>query len=110
MTSDDWFRVGAVLGVGGLIVELIRGFFHRRKMGADYAEVISRSAVGLLGPLEKRVHDLEDALASSETRADHLADQLTQSEERARTLSRLLERATEETRTLRKQLADQTNT
>ena len=47
------------VGVGGLLVELIRGLFQRKKMGADYADVISNSAVRLLKPLEERIAELE---------------------------------------------------
>lgn len=65
MTPDEWVRLCVALGFGGVIMEVIRSYLQRRKMGADYAEVISRSAVGLLAPLEERVHDLERQLSAA---------------------------------------------
>jgi hypothetical protein len=46
-------------GVGAIVVEGIRAITQRKKMGADYAETISKSAVSLLDPLEKRIKELE---------------------------------------------------
>lgn len=105
MNADDWIRLGIALGLGGVIVELVRSFFQRRNMGANYAEVISRSAVGLLAPLEKRTEELEAKLGKSETRCRALHRQLKDSEHRADRLSRHLAEALAEVAILRQQVA-----
>lgn len=106
MSIDEWIRLGVALGVGGVVLELVRSFFQRRKMGADYAEVISRSAVGLLAPLEERVHDLETKLGKSETRCRVLHEQLAESEGRANALTRNLGECRLEVHALRQQLTE----
>ena len=52
----DWLLA---FGVGGVVIEALRAFVQRRKMGADYADVIASSAIKLLMPLEDRVKELE---------------------------------------------------
>jgi chromosome segregation ATPase len=72
----------ALLG-GGFLGSLIQGLFYRRKLGADYANVIAESATGLLGPLRERVQELEDEvsttrseLAKAHTKITALLDRL----------------------------------
>lgn len=52
-------QILVAIGAGGVVVEGIRALFTRRKMSADYADVISASAVRLIAPLEARIQDLE---------------------------------------------------
>ena len=63
MTQQEVVQVLVALGIGGGVVETIRALFSRRKMSADYADVISASAVRLLTALEHRVDTLEAELA-----------------------------------------------
>lgn len=56
----------ALLG-GGFIGSLIQGLFYRRKLGADYANVIAESATGLLQPLKDRVGELQDEVSQTRT-------------------------------------------
>lgn len=106
MNADDWIRLGIALGLGGVIVEAVRSFFQRRNMGANYAEVISRSAVGLLAPLESRVEDLEAKLGKSETRCRVLHEQLAESEGRANALTRNLGQCRLQVSALQQQLTE----
>lgn len=48
------------LGLGAVLVETVRAIVNRRKLGADYADVISKAAVGLLEPLQERIKELEE--------------------------------------------------
>lgn len=65
MSGTELVVAGLVnLLAGGLLVELVRGLWQRRKMGADAALVVSRSAVILLEPLAKRVEAAEAEVAS----------------------------------------------
>ena len=48
------------LGAGAVVLEIVRSLFMRKKMGADYADVISAAAVRLLAPLETRITELEE--------------------------------------------------
>lgn len=54
-----------LLGIGGVFVEFVRAMFLRKKMGADYADIISASAVRLLDPLERRIRELEGELEAT---------------------------------------------
>jgi hypothetical protein len=62
MNRDAVELLLAVIG-GGALAETVRSFFLRKKMGADYADVISASAVRLLAPLEHRIEELEQEVA-----------------------------------------------
>jgi hypothetical protein len=64
MDSDRIIELLIALGLGGVAVEVVRSFFLKKKMGADYADVISASAVRLLVPLENRIHELEREVVS----------------------------------------------
>jgi molecular chaperone GrpE (heat shock protein) len=65
-------------GLGGLVIEAFRAVVQRKKMGADYAEVISQSAINLLNPLERRIKELESELAATQ---QELADCRAESEQ-----------------------------
>lgn len=58
------------LGVGGILVEIIRSFFQRKNLHADYADVIAKSAMMLLEPLEKRIKELEAELVKVKREAE----------------------------------------
>lgn len=62
MAQQEVVQILVALGIGGGVVEGARALFSRRKMSADYADVISASAVRLLTALEKRVDGLEEDL------------------------------------------------
>jgi chromosome segregation ATPase len=64
--SRDIVNAVVLLSSGGFAVEVIRGFFQKRKMGADYADVISASAVRLLKPLEDQIDDLQSRLRQTQ--------------------------------------------
>ncbi len=55
----------AVLG-GGFLGSAVQGFYQRKKLGADYADVIARSATGLLKPLSDRVEELQIELTATQ--------------------------------------------
>jgi hypothetical protein len=82
----------AVLG-GGFLGSLVQGLYQRRKIGADYADVIARSATGLLRPLADRVDELQAQLVQEQDRARQLAralDDALESLERARLAIRVM--------------------
>ena len=56
----DWF---VALGVGGLIIEIIRGIFQRRRMGGDYADRMASAASALVDPLRRRVQEADDEVS-----------------------------------------------
>jgi peptidoglycan hydrolase CwlO-like protein len=66
------------LGLGAIIVEAIRSVSQRKKMGADYADVISSSAVRLLAPLENRIKELEAQVADIKGELDNAVTELRQ--------------------------------
>lgn len=74
-TSRDVVQLLTVAGVGGVAVEVVRSVLQRRKMGADYADVIARSATSLLEPLAKRVAELEISLASERQESQKARDE-----------------------------------
>lgn len=84
--------VVALLG-GGFLGSLVQALFQRRKLGADYADVIARSATGLLTPLAARVDELQVQLTHEQERAHELArdlDSARDSLDQARRTIRLL--------------------
>lgn len=86
----DWLLA---LSIGGVLVEIARSLVQRKKMRADYADVIAGSAIRLLEPLEKRIEELEQELRETK-------------QELVETKSELIE-ARSEIRTLSKELLDQ---
>lgn len=75
MEPDSIAGLLLAAGIGGIIVEVIRTLRQRKKMGAEYADVIASSAIKLLEPLEHRIEDLEEDLkeeqrVSKETKAE----------------------------------------
>ena len=73
-------------GLGAVVLEIVRSAFQRRKMGADTAEVISRSALALLAPLEKRIEDLTHELEEARTELATTRQELGEAREEIRTL------------------------
>ncbi len=67
--------LAAVLG-GTFLGSIVQGMWQRKKLGADYADVIARSATTLLTPLADRVHELEDALEVERRRVVELREGL----------------------------------
>lgn len=47
------------LGLGAVLVALINAIVQRRKLGADTAAVLSKTALQLVQPLSDRIHELE---------------------------------------------------
>lgn len=58
-SADQVVEWALLLGAGGLMLEAFRSFRDRRNRKADYSEVIARSAMVLLEPLESRIRELE---------------------------------------------------
>lgn len=65
------------LGLGGLVAEALRSFVQRRKMGADYADVIAGTAVKLLEPLNKQIQELQGKLEITQRQLAATNDELT---------------------------------
>lgn len=66
----------AILG-GGFLGSLVRGVFQRRKLGADYANVIAESATGLLAPLKERVGELQTEVTQTRAELEQAHDKIT---------------------------------
>lgn len=90
MDLRDVTEVLLAAGVGGIFVEAIRAFRQRKKMGAEYADVIASSAIKLLQPLEARIKSLEDELVSTKKRLTNTEAQLRNVREENRKLARKL--------------------
>lgn len=52
-------KFSVALGLGGVVVELVRSAFQRKQMGASTAKTFTDAAVVLVGPLQARVSALE---------------------------------------------------
>ncbi len=98
MESEALVAVLVALLGGGFLGSIVQGAYQRRKLGADYAEVVARSATALLEPLSARVDDLQSELARERQRVRSLAQDLDDAREQ-------LERARLALRLLRKELA-----
>lgn len=83
----DWLLA---LSIGGILVELLRAVIHRKKMNADYADVIAASAIRLLGPLEERIKSLETELRNTKRTLAETKHELVEARREIRTLSRAL--------------------
>jgi hypothetical protein len=104
MTTALVLQLLTALGLGAVIVEAVRSFTQRKKMGADYADVISASAVRLLDPLENRIQDLEQQVIEAKTELGEAVDALRQERqkrEEERVLREEERRLREEERRLR---------
>lgn len=78
---------------GSFLGSIVQGLYQRRKLGAEYAEVVARSATSLLTPLASRVDELQSELAAERTRVRSLARDLDRARdelENARRALRLL--------------------
>lgn len=103
-TSGDVVQLLAMAGVGGVSVEVVRSVMQRRKMGADYADVIARSATSLLEPLAKRVGELEMALSAERTKVVELTEAQEVARHKALDLTTALEAAQSEVKALRREI------
>lgn len=101
LSLSDWLVSG---GIVALLVELVRGFYQRRKMGGDYASQMAAAANTLVGPLAKRVAELEEKLGRAEVREHELVRQLRMAENQVQTLRGDLRSARTEARELRRML------
>lgn len=104
MTTSDVFQAMVALGVGGLLGDIVRSFFQRKKVGADYADVISASAVRLIEPLEHQIDDLEEALGKCRTELKTTRIELRHSQEELGNTQTALDRALTEASLLRLQI------
>lgn len=81
MTTDQVFTLLVAVVGGGFLGSLVQGILQRRKLGADYADVIARSATGLLKPLADRVDELQTQLQREQQRARQLGRDLEAAQE-----------------------------
>lgn len=103
MTSDQVVTVLVALLGGGFFGTLVQGLWQRRKLGADYAEVVARSATTLLQPLAQRVEELESNLRREKAVAKQLSAELAEARAVVRLLRNELMRAREEHQENRRQ-------
>lgn len=102
MTSDQIVTVLVAMVGSGFLVSLVQGLYQRKKMGADYADVIAKSATTLLTPLATRVEELQEELSTERKRVRSLARDLDDARdhlEAARRAVRSLRAELEEVRT-----------
>lgn len=104
MDQQEILQWVTTLGVGALAVELIRGWFQRKKISADYVDTLASAANILVEPLAKRVERLESALSSAEARNWQLSSDLSAAEQQGRTLKADLIMAQDQIRDLNRDL------
>jgi peptidoglycan hydrolase CwlO-like protein len=100
------------IGLGAILVEIIRSFVQRKQMGANAAKTITEAATTLLAPLQARVKELEATVALTQTQLTKTQERLAEAQSRLNeahnrldsTLSRL-EDATRELEHLRARVA-----
>ncbi len=95
MDSQSLVAVLVAVLSGGFLGSIVQGLYQRRKLGADYAEVVARSATTLLEPLSARVEELQDELAKERQRVRAMAHEVAEAREqldRARIALRMLRR------------------
>lgn len=93
--ADQLVTVLVAMLSGGFLAALVQGAFQRKKLGAEYADVIARSATGLLQPLHERIQELEVEVEHERGRVRRLARDLDRANESlaaAREAVRLLTR------------------
>lgn len=90
MDLRDITEILLAAGVGGVLVETIRTYRQRKKLGADYADVIASSAIKLLQPLEERILLLESELLETKRRLAATEAELRIVRQDNRTLARKL--------------------
>ncbi len=92
MTNWQWAATVIVnLGLGVMLAEFVRGFFHRKNMDANTAKQLAETAALLVQPLENRVKSLSADLETTEGRATNLAAQLLEALDEVAQLRRALE-------------------
>ncbi len=95
MSTDEIVTLLVALLSGGFLGSFVQGLWQRRKLGADYADVIAKSATGLLKPLAERVEELQAELDHERARVQGLArdlDRTRESLDQARLVVRMLRR------------------
>lgn len=70
--ASNWAAVLVGLGLGGVVVEIVRSILHRKGMDASAAKSVTETALSLVAPLRERVHELEAELTATEERASEL--------------------------------------
>lgn len=76
MDGSQILQLLTALGVGAVLVEIVRSFFQRKNMGADYASVISSSAVSLLAPLNQQIEELRTEVNAAKNEVANLTGEL----------------------------------
>jgi tetrahydromethanopterin S-methyltransferase subunit B len=84
ITSDEVLKWVVAVGLGGVIVEVIRVATQRKKMSADAAQVITQAAAALVTPMQARITQLEP-LVEKVSRLEALVDSLTRELDRCQT-------------------------
>lgn len=74
--QSDWAAILVGLGLGGVVVEIVRSVLHRKGMDASAAKSVTETALSLVAPLKERVAELEKELSATEERAGELAADL----------------------------------
>lgn len=69
---DNWAAILVGLGLGGVVVEVVRSILHRKGMDASAAKSVTETALSLVAPLKERVSELESELSATEERASEL--------------------------------------
>lgn len=100
MNVDEVLKIFLALGVGGLLVQLVRSGFERKKMSADATKTMVEAATTLLTPLNERVQHLEAELKATKeelrmtgNRCDRTEGELRKTQEELARTEAKLERA-----------------
>jgi uncharacterized coiled-coil DUF342 family protein len=103
MIADIILLITAVGGLGGTVYALLKVRTEKRKLGADAAQVLSQSAIGLLEPMNKQVDVLEARLDLCNKKIDQLNSELDATRRENRILREQVHDLMEEIRTYRKE-------
>lgn len=105
MNLQEWAAVLTAAGIGGIFVEVVRAFMHRRGMDATTAKEMSEAAVLLVSPLRDRVVELESELSGTEKQASELDRELKEATATVVTLTTQVVNLTNELMACRAELA-----
>ncbi len=94
------------LASGGFLGSIVQGIWQRKKLGADYAEVVARSATSLLQPLATRVEQLQEELQIERGRVRSLARDLDDARDNLNRARRALMLLRDELESARREAAD----
>lgn len=70
--ASNWAAILVGLGLGGVVVEIVRSILHRKGMDASAAKSVTETALSLVAPLKERIAELEKELTTTEERASEL--------------------------------------